>query len=310
MKNFLLVLFAVCLAIPASAYDFCDEASGLYFNFIYDEETEELTSNVELTKGDSDYAGAVVIPETATYKRVAFTVVGIGEKVFEGSSVTSVEMPNTITYIGDDAFHRCYSLTSVNISTGLETLGREAFYSCTSLAGSVTIPDAVTVINDYTFASTKLTSITIGNYVTSIGVSAFYSNHNLREFIIPATVTYINNTAFMDCWVLTTITSLNPYPPTSGNNIFDGVNEGNYSEVTLYVPAGSSSNYASSSQWAVFNIVELDGGGDTDGIGALNTEGAEITGYYTTDGKQADGLQQGVNVVRYSDGTAKKVLVK
>ncbi len=38
---------------------------------------------------------------------------------------------------------------------------------------------------------------------------------------------------------------------------------------------------------------------------------AETIGYYTTDGKKVPSLQRGnINLIRYSDGTAKKVLVK
>ncbi len=67
--------------------------------------------------------------------------------------------------------------------------------------------------------------------------------------------------------------------------------------------------YSTSYAWGDFiNIEEM---GGEDAIAAIATNGnAEATGYYTTDGKQVPTLQRGVNIIRYSDGTARKVLVK
>ncbi len=50
---------------------------------------------------------------------------------------------------------------------------------------------------------------------------------------------------------------------------------------------------------------------DTDAVSDITANGnAEATGYYTTDGKQVPTLQKGMNIIRYSDGTTNKVLVR
>ena len=99
----------------------------------------------------------------------------IGEKAFyECDSLTSIEIPNSVTSIGEQAFYRCTKLTSVTIPNSVTSIGNYAFYGCTSLT-SVTIPESVTSIGALAFCNcTSLTSIEIPNSVTSIGNRAFY----------------------------------------------------------------------------------------------------------------------------------------
>ncbi len=76
----------------------------------------------------------------------------------------------------------------------------------------------------------------------------------------------------------------------------------------MYVPIGTNEIYSTTYPWKDFvNIVEIDVSPVADIPAGGN---AEAVGYYTTDGKQVPQLQRGVNIVCYSDGTAKKVLLK
>ena len=79
-----------------------------------------------------------------------------------------------ITHVGDGMFSGCSSLTSVTIPDSVTFIGWDAFRDCTSLT-SVAIGNSVTWIGDSAFAGcTSLTSVVIGNSVTNIEGGAFF----------------------------------------------------------------------------------------------------------------------------------------
>ncbi len=71
---------------------------------------------------------------------------------------------------------------------------------------------------------------------------------------------------------------------------------------------GSKSAYSTAIERKdFFNIEEI----EVNGIDGVNADGqTEASGCYTFDGKRISTPQKGVNVIRYSDGTTKKVYVK
>ena len=81
-----------------------------------------------------------------------------------------------------------------------------------------------------------------------------------------------------------------------------------YSSVTLYVPAGSASAYKALEPWSNFsNIVETDLTGiQTPTISSSST----IVGYYNLQGQRIAEPQHGIVIVRYSDGTSRKMYVR
>ena len=128
------------------------------------------------------------------------------------NSLTSVKIPDSVTYIGDREFSGCHSLTSIWVDENNQyyksidgnlyskdettTLIR---YLIGKKDKSFIIPDIVTSIGDWAFFGCwRLTSVTIPDSVTSIGEYAFYGCSSLAEIVISDNVTSINSGAFSD----------------------------------------------------------------------------------------------------------------
>ena len=164
------------------------------------------------TSSDGTYAEVIGYIGTSTKINIAsnynnLPVKTIYNEVFsEKNNITKVNIPDSVTSIGDMAFYDCYSLTSVTIGNSVTSIASNAFSYCRSLT-SVTIPDSVTSIGVWAFYGCySLTSVTIGNSVTSIGERAFHDCDSLTSVTIPDSVTSIGGSAFSDCDSLTSVT--------------------------------------------------------------------------------------------------------
>ena len=176
----------------------------------------------------------------------------IGDGVFYGSILTSIDIPNSVTSIGSDdnegagAFDNC-GLTSIDIPDSVTSIGSSAFYNCISLS-SCTIGSGVTSIgNDAFYHCSGLTSIDIPNGVTSIGWGAFYGCSGLTSCTIGSGVTSIGNNAINGCSSLTSVTVNATTPPTLDGDNFDLTNN-----CPIYVPASSVNAYKSASGWSTY----------------------------------------------------------
>ncbi len=146
---------------------------------------------------DSGQLTAVQLPESLT---------SIGQGAFGNcTALRSVSIPKNVTAIGDSAFSGCTSLTSIAIPEGVTAIGGFTFSSCTSL-GTVKLPATLTTIGGYAFYGCKqLNSADLPAALTSIGSGAF-SKCALKSVSISDTVTSIGGSAFSGCASLASVT--------------------------------------------------------------------------------------------------------
>ena len=218
--------------------------------------------------------------------------------------MTSVDIPSSVTRIGESVFSGCSSLTSVDIPSSVTRIGDRAFGNCSSLT-SVDIPSSVTEIGESVFSGcSSLTSVNIPSSVTKIENSAFENCTSLTSVNIPSSVTRIGGKAFEGCKGLKSIYVFAEDVPTIGTGAFDGCDSKN---CTVYVPKGTCDAYLVSEFGYFENIVELDA---TSIHNTVATPKAQETARYAVNGQRLTAPIKGINLVKYSNGTVKKEFVK
>lgn len=154
----------------------------------------------------------------------------IGANAFRDSSLCSIDMPNTVTEIGEGAFRNCKRLTEAALSGSLRIIGREAFAYCPITKIELYGDD--TEIADGAFQGCRdLEEVELYG-VKRIGVKAFYGCGLKKIGIFPDTVTEIGESAFQDCNQTEEIILYNGLK-TIGPYAFDG----DYRSIEVDVPS-------------------------------------------------------------------------
>ena len=143
------------------------------------------------------------------------SVTEIGELAFKSCGLTSVVIPDSVTKIGDDAFSDCCALTSVVISNSVTKIGHNAFSDCRALTSIKVAEDnpkydsrggcnaiIETESNKLLFGCQ---STVIPDSVAEIGRCAFSNCCALTSIEIPTSVTEIGDFAFFGCTGLTSV---------------------------------------------------------------------------------------------------------
>ena len=231
MKKLLLLLVMILLPMVASAETV--EIDGIWYNLVSKTKQAEVTRNPDK---QSKYTGDVIIPESVSYENMNYSVTSIGYMAFNKcSGLTSVTIPSSVKSIEESTFADCKGLTSVTIPNSVVSIGGYAFYNCSSLT-SVTIPNSVTSIGDKAFYNCLgLTKVIVSDIAAWCGIKfgfvanpLYYCHHlysdentEIKDLVIPNSVTSIERYAFEGCSGLTSV--------TIGNNVTN-IAEGAFSE--------------------------------------------------------------------------------
>lgn len=231
----------------------------------YDINSDGSTVTIVSYKGKSK---DVIIPDEIDSHKVT----EIDSIAFSGrENITSVSIPDSVTYIGENAFLLCTGLTEINVADGntayyseegnlyeashkllqyavgktekefkvpdnVTSIGSSAFACCTNLE-TVIIGGSVTEIEESTFEGcTNLTSVSISNGVITIGREIFSGCKRLGAISIPGSVETIGSRAFIGC---TSLKEINVDAENANYHSTDGSLYDKTDKLIQYVPGKS-----------------------------------------------------------------------
>ena len=273
---------------------------GDYYYYDNDNDNNYYTSNDVI--GDNAFRGC----SRLTSLNLPAGITSIGDHAFWGcSGLTSLNLPAGITSIGDRAFWNCSGLTSLTLPAGITKIGSSAFSYCSGLT-SLTLPAGITSIGSDAFLGCSgLTSLNLPAGITSIGSYTFCGFSGLTSLTLPAGITSIGSYVFEGCSGLTSIYVYAEKVPEINSYSFKGFDA---KKCTLYVPMGTRDDYRLSKFGDYFeNIVEF----EATGIDKTTTSTeVEEVARYSVNGQRLSAPTKGLNIVKYSDGSVKKVAVQ
>ena len=267
----------------ASAYDIeVPNADGVMIYYVWQNDGTELAVSYggkNVIMGKNNYAGDVVIPESVVYEGNTYPVTGIASSAFsECPALTSVTVPNGVTTIEESAFKQCVRLTSITLGSSVESVETFAFSGCNNLK-SLTFH--CPVVNGEWFPQ-QVKEVVIGSEVQSFVERSFGGYGGLANVYL-----------------------LQEQPYEIAIQVFS---RNTYDLGILHVPVGTKELYKQTAGWNRFVNIEEDA---PTGINAAHcVKAAEEAARYTMDGRHLSKPQPGVNIVRMTDGTTKKVIVK
>lgn len=176
-----------CLSAELSAFAAVTVSDGTY-NYTYNNNSWLLYSYL----GED---GDITLPQSFG----DLPVTGICEECFiNNATVTSVEIPEGYTSIGDYAFYGCDNLKTVSFPRTIDSIGMGAF-AASGIESADISETKINAVSAYCFKNcADLQSVELPDTVTLIGLEAFYGT-GLTSFDIPANVTELGDGAFYDC---------------------------------------------------------------------------------------------------------------
>lgn len=263
------------------------------------------------------------------------------ESVFDGcNTLQEIKLPVDLTRIETKAFRNCIGLWHVTLPDNLSYIGNYAFTNCRYLE-SIELPQSLSSIGINPFRYDKLTSfsvqegnysfmidngalldksrtslksmplLTIGEYripesVKCVENQAFVKQCMIQDLYIPAAVTQIKSNSFLESIGIKNVYNYSEIPPSFTSDSFPASIYGN---CTVHVPKEHKNAYETS-DWPMLGEI-VDDIYTMGFLDILQDNSARTHEIYNLHGNKVTELYPGaVYVIRYSDGTFEKIMIK
>lgn len=248
--------------------------------------TLDISSAEVVAGGKSYYNGKVTengkLPPYAFYGMPTLqsvnlprTIYRIGDNAFDSQhSLLSVTIPDNVEEIGREAFSNCYNLAAIDLPTSVNQIASAAFSHCEKLTDvilpeglgeiksdvfracsglrQILIPQSVTIIGSDAFSfCSNLTAVKLPDNIKTLDQGVFYQC-NLKGIVLPASLGRLWNRT-LNCDSLTLVRTYSAEPQSISGNTFSDFT---FNNATLYVPAGSKTDYWLDQYWGKFKHIE------------------------------------------------------
>ncbi|MBQ0157318.1 MAG: leucine-rich repeat domain-containing protein [Bacteroidales bacterium] len=174
----------------------------------------------EVSGFKEDAPDSIDIPAKVKIDGRVYNVEVIGSGAFKNYKGVSITIPESVDWIGIQAFRSCVNLTSINIPSKVKAIRDETFYHCESLK-SIEFPEGLTFLGyNSLYYCTGLESIVLPSTLTKIDSYALMGCQSLTTINIPKSVTTIEEAAFSGC---TSVTDFTVDPENTHFSAVDGV---------------------------------------------------------------------------------------
>ena len=121
------------------------------------------------------------------------------------TEITSIEIDNNVTYIGNYAFYRCNKVSDekTELPEKLEEIGEGAFRNCS--IKSVDIPLLVKCVGKEAFAWSGLVSVSLPASLQALPENMFADSHHLKNVAFSKGLKEIGKKAFASCFELNSV---------------------------------------------------------------------------------------------------------
>lgn len=236
----------------------------------------------------------------------------IGQYAFSFALLSSIEIPASVTFLGEAFVSWIPGLKKITVAEGntcckfvndaLYNADMTLFYMVLPGNNKIEIAETVTRIGNHAIESTELETLVIPDNVREIGIQAIIDNQKLKTVVIGSGVEEIGIMALDENPSLEAIYLRRETPAEIQEDLFE---DEYYDKVTLYVPTGTKEAYAIAPYWGKFKTIEEFSPTDLRHVN-FKTEcaGEQV---YGVDGSRRATLRRGLNILR-SKGETRKVI--